>query len=214
MPPVIFPPKLCDGDTIGIVAPGRTPDAAWIKHAVDVFTARGFRVVVHPQVSWRAGQLAGRAEERAAALHDFARDQNIRAIVANGGTGTYETLEHLDIAMMVAHPKIWVGFSDFTTLLNVLAHAGLVVFHGPMTWNMQPHFSPHNVDDMLAMLRGKVQHLHLPCHSVHDGRATGALAGGNVVTLANLLGTRWQPDFSGNIVLLEDVEEILYRLDA
>nr|MDA3835181.1 LD-carboxypeptidase [Spirochaetales bacterium] len=48
---------------------------------------------------------------------------------------------------------------------------------------------------------------------IHSGRASGTVTGGNLTTLSHLVGTPFAPDFSGHILLLEDIGESAYRID-
>ncbi len=78
--------------------------------------------------------LPARPQRRARELEEmFVRDE-VRAIVcARGGYGSNYLLERLDLEKIKAHPKIFVGYSDLTTLLTYFTDsAGLVTFHGPM----------------------------------------------------------------------------------
>src|SRR5258708_14081080 len=83
--------------------------------------------------------FAGSAERRERELEDmFARD-DIRAIVcARGGYGSNYLLpargsKTLNLKTIARHPKIFVGYSDLTTLLTTFADfANFVTFHGPM----------------------------------------------------------------------------------
>jgi muramoyltetrapeptide carboxypeptidase len=118
-----------------------------------------------------------------------------------------------------------IGFSDITALLAGITRAGVVAFHAPVARNPMPEFSRSHFDRVLsrAEAAGVLQPLPPPAGvlvpreerviALREGRADGALAGGNLSLLQCLIGTPWFPDLDGAILLLEDVNEDLYRVD-
>lgn len=155
-------------------------------------------------------------EARADAFNDLVSDPEVGAIIlARGGYSTNQVLEHLDFSNLAENPKPIVGFSDITALLLSVYSAGLVSFHGPMLIG----FSEAEVDeeaklsagylfDMLeggdsAGLGGK--EFKLLCGA--SSEVSGKLLGGNLRSITSLVGTKWQPDFSGSILMLEEIGE-------
>ena len=106
------------------------------------------------QSSSRISTSRDRRERRARELEEmFVRDE-VRAIVcARGGYGSNYLLDMLDLKKIKAHPKIFVGYSDLTTLLTYFADsAGLVTFHGPMVAKDFAH-----ADGVDLAIRGKAR---------------------------------------------------------
>jgi muramoyltetrapeptide carboxypeptidase len=212
---MIVPKKLTPGATIGIVAPARWPEPAWLAATTALFASKGYKTKLHPQLDLRAGQLAGSDAERAAAVNDFFADTTIDAIVcARGGTGSFRLVTDIDFDAIKRHPKIFCGFSDITTLLNAIhTHTGLTTFHGPMGWNFGTGTNPRTIDDFFAVLEGQKTSYTFAAPALHEGSASGKLIGGNMTLLQNLIGTPddWNADDA--ILFIEDVSEHLYRLD-
>ena len=142
-----------------------------------------------------------------------------------GGWGAARTLPYLDYDRIAANPKVFLGYSDITTLLNAfLAKSNLVCFHGPNGSSPWTEFTTEGVrriifngeaplmrnpgirDDSLAV-RG------YRTYPIVHGRARGRLVGGNLTLFSSLVGTPWFPDVTGALVFLEEVGEYIYRCD-
>ncbi len=213
MPRLIKPRALRPGATVAIAAPCGPVDAAKLAAGVSVWEAAGHRVVHRGDITEQRGYLAGDDARRAAELTDWARDPEVGAIVcARGGYGCSRLFEHLDPETFRAARKPVVGYSDVTSLLLWLRRrAGLVGFHGPML-ERGADVDTEAYPALVAMLRGEPSP-PLRGRGVHPGHAEGRLVGGNLVLVAASLGTPWEVDTRGAILLLEEVGEQPYRID-
>ncbi|MDQ2991702.1 MAG: LD-carboxypeptidase [Candidatus Eremiobacteraeota bacterium] len=213
---MIYPPALRRGDAIALIAPaGPLASDADLDAAVERVEALGLRAVRGEHVLGRHGYLAGTDAERAADINAALRDPAVRGIFAvRGGYGTTRLLDLVDYDALRADPKVLLGYSDLTALLNVCtARAGVVTFHGPVialalgplerAWLQRAMFSDVPVGT-LAVER--------PC-AIRAGRARGRLAGGNLSLMAAMVGTPYEIDCTDAIVFLEEVEEAPYRID-
>ena len=227
-PPLIKPRHLSEGDTVGLILPASQAfEASTVDLAVDQLAAMGFQVKVGPHAKSKHGYLAGTDAERAADLMAMFTDPEIDAVVCfKGGWGTPRILPLLDFAKIRANPKPFVGYSDVTALLNAIhQETGLVTFHGPMAGsNLRPFnreglrrammstdpigalANPPKDDDELVPRSYRIV-------TITPGQASGRVVGGNLTLVAALMGTPWEVDTEGAILLLEDVEEELYRID-
>jgi muramoyltetrapeptide carboxypeptidase LdcA involved in peptidoglycan recycling len=134
MKPLIKPPRLRQGDLIGLIAPaGHTNDSA-IEKAVRNIEALGFRVKLGRYLREVYGNYAGSVEMRLADLHGMFLDPEIKGLwCIRGGSGGISLLKHIDYAMIRRHPKVLLGYSDITALhLAILRHARVVT---PPDWN-------------------------------------------------------------------------------
>lgn len=219
------PRRLSPGDTIGIVAPASAPpDPTSIDRAVAVLEGLGFRVRLAPYVRQRRGFLAGTDRERAGDLMRMFTDRGINAILCvRGGYGTARLLPLLDYRVIRAHAKIFVGYSDITSLhCALLTKAKLISFHGPMLNSdfIQPAMPKFTLQSFLRTLTqasaaGGISqgYRRKTVKALRRGVARGPLIGGNLSLLCTTLGTPWQPSFRGRILFLEDVGEAPYRFD-
>ncbi len=223
----VKPAPLATGSTIGIVAPASSLDEANVKKAVANLRARGYRVKLSLGYRQRRGYLSASDEIRAAEINGFFCDAEVDAILClRGGYGSPRILDRLDYVAIRRNPKILVGYSDITALLNAVhRRTGLVVFHGPMAkefasgngptaytekyfWSA---FAPRSARfddwggggprgrDAMSVLVG--------------GKAEGVLVGGNLSVLVSTVGTPYEIDARGKILFLEDVNEKAFRLD-
>jgi len=203
-------------------------DDALLQRCVANLEAFGLRVKPARHLRAAHGGYAGSIAERVADLHEMFLDREVRALwVARGGSGATGLLPHLDYALIRAHPKILVGYSDLTALhLGLLSQAGLVTFHGPVASSRFSDFSAMYLRAVL-MEGGAGKELLVaeenereatepgqpPFAAIHAGVATGPLVGGNLTTVAALAGTPYMPSTRGGVVFLEDVAEAPYRVD-
>lgn len=211
----ILPPALKPGDKIGVIAPSSYHDIAKPSPAVKFLTDKGFEVILHPQTSLKNGQFAGTPQQRVDALHDYFGDPDIKAIFCTcGGNGAIHLLDKIDYKLIAENPKIFIGFSDVTVLLNAInAKTGLVTFHGP-TMTRIDKLHPKWPEQMLDVLMGRTDTITLKgTHVLQKGDMEGRLYGGNLSVLQTLIGTSYAPNLRDSILFIEDTNDHLSRYD-
>jgi muramoyltetrapeptide carboxypeptidase len=226
--PYVRPPRLRRGSRVALVAPaGPLLERDDITRAEELCRALDYEPVVGPHASGRYGYLAGTDADRLADLNGALRDPGIDAIwCLRGGYGITRIIEEVDFEALAHRPKPVIGFSDITALLaGVTRRAGVVAFHAPVARNPMPLFSRRHFERVLTCAEpaGALDPMPLPVGvlvpredrivTLRGGVAEGTLAGGNLTLLQCLIGTPWFPDLEGSILLLEDVNEDLYRVD-
>lgn len=220
----VRPSRLRPGDLVALVAPaGPTPPDV-LRAGIDIVESWGLRVRVgkhvldrHPTLDY----LAGADADRAADLRDAWCDPEVAAVFCvRGGYGCLRMTDLVDWdAMAAAGPKVFVGSSDVTVLHEQIgARLGLATLFAPML------ATKAFTEDQAAQ-----RHLHstvfdpaavrvLTCPGAGvlvPGRASGVVVGGNASLLAAALSARAAaPAPDGAVVVLEDVNEQPYRLDA
>jgi muramoyltetrapeptide carboxypeptidase len=221
------PKQLVPGDTIGLVSPSGPTSASGATTPEHIEATRrrllgvGFRTVVAPHALEVRGYLAGSDAGRVADLHAMFGDPSIDAILCiRGGYGAHRLLDALDYDLLRAHPKVFIGYSDITALhLALHTQCQCVTFHGPMATALSKE-DPHDFVECLRAV-GRSEPLGAlanppgapPIETLVAGVAEGELIGGNAALLTALLGTRFQPEFRGRLLFLEDLGDRLYRLD-
>jgi muramoyltetrapeptide carboxypeptidase len=221
----ILPERLRSGDTVALIAPGSPPaDPREIDRAVDAIRQAGFRVKLGRHARKRRGYLAGADRDRADDMMRMFGDPSVRAIFClRGGYGSARLLPLLDYRLIRRNPKIFLGYSDITSLhCALLVKANLLTFHGPMAVSdfIQRDFPFAARDALLRTLTqpdapGSTRKGFAP-HSVsilRRGAASGQLIGGNLSVLCTTIGTPYQPPFRGRMLFLEEVEEKPFRVD-
>jgi muramoyltetrapeptide carboxypeptidase len=213
---IIKPPALWPGDTVGVVAVAAAVDRTGLERGAAAISDLGYRVKLSPRAFERAGILAGEDKLRARELMAFFGDSEIKAMFgARGGYGSGRLLPLLDFAQFARTPKIFVGFSDATFLLNALVdHSHMVSFHGPMVaTDWARGLSPRSLVHFQAMLSGAPEFELGAIEALRPGIADGPLIGGCLSVIAAMMGTPWQPVFDNRILFLEDTGEKAYRID-
>jgi muramoyltetrapeptide carboxypeptidase len=218
---MLKPKALRRGDRVALVAPASPFDRDEFDRGVAEIRALGFEPVYDDRVFKRhAGYLAGQAAVRAAAFLDAWQDDSIAALIAvRGGYGSVHLLSLLPPEVIRAHPKLFVGYSDTTTLLTFLTQrCGIVAIHGPM---IEGRFAcgaqGYDRESFLACVSRPEPMGELPAaalRSVRDGEAVGTLTGGTLTQIVASLGTPYAFDPpEGCVLFLEDVGERPYRID-
>jgi len=231
--PLRKPRPVLPGATIGIVAPSGPVPSDQLVQGIEMLRAWGYHTVVGDAVLARRGYLAGTDAQRAADFNKVWSDPKVEAVLAaRGGYGAMRILTGIDWEMIQENPKFFCGFSDITALhLAMEREANLVTFHGPMVAAFGEARS-YNAAGLQKALRGcdALGEIRWPLPedetssrldaepfpqpvTIRPGVANGRLIGGNLSLIVSMMGTRWEPDFTGRIVLLEDVDEAPYRVD-
>jgi len=214
----IKPPVLQPGDTVGIVAPASNVNPDDLESGCAALRALGYKVFYLESILDRDLYFAGSAVRRARELEEmFTRDE-VRAIVcARGGYGSNYLLDILDLNKIKAHPKIFVGYSDLTTLLTYLADAaGMITFHGPMVAKDFAQADGVDAGSWERALNGSPQwalDLDSNVQSLIEGSAEGILYGGCLSILVASLGTPYEIRTAGTILFLEDIAAKPFQID-
>jgi muramoyltetrapeptide carboxypeptidase len=219
-------PVLPPGSLIGVIAPAGPTQPESLAAVPALYERFGYRVRIFPGCALRTGYLAGDDDARLADLHAALADDELAAMhCLRGGYGTLRLLDRIDTALLRAHPRLLIGYSDITALHALWALNGLPTLHAPMA--ASDLIKPGREADaqaLFALLRGGLRAgtVLAPTLLAGDadqprlcvpGRAQGRLIGGNLSLVAALLGTRWAWPAEGAILFLEDVSEEVYRVD-
>ena len=225
-PPMIKPRALRPGDTVGLIAPSSYIFDLWrIEEVAPRLAALGLKSKLGANVRARRGYLAGTEEQRLSDLHAMFADPEVAAVFClGGGYGTERLLDRIDYGLIRRNPKIFLGYSDITGLHLAFGKlARLVTFHGPVAMSSLPAwtlegfkkalFAPAPIglvgnppeEDSLAP--------QFPRHTIVPGKARGQTVGGNLTLISTTMGTPYEIETKGKILLLEDTGEAPYRID-
>ena len=212
----IRPPALRRGDRIGIIAPASCIDSAMLEAGCNALTSLGYEPVYSPSILDRDLYFAGTLDRRVHEFHETWQRNDVRAIIcARGGYGTNYLLDLIDLEIVKQVPKIFMGYSDVTTLLTWFADQGLVTFHGPM---VTKDFGSGLVDlgSFAASTSGEGFSISLAASAIEvlvPGEAEGVLYGGCLSMLAASLGTPYAAQTEGKLLFLEDIAAKPYQID-
>jgi muramoyltetrapeptide carboxypeptidase len=216
---VVKPRPLRAGDRIAVVAPASATVREELDRGVEELARLGYEPVYTDAVFERGMLSAGSASTRAA---DFMRawsDPSIAALVAlRGGYGSVHLLPLLSRHEILKTPKLFIGYSDTTSLLSWLTcQCGVPGLHGPMVERrLSRGIDGYDEHSFVALLGGG-QGLQLAPAGVEvlrPGDASGPLFGGTLTQLVTSLATPYAFDPpAGCVLFIEDVNERPYRLD-
>jgi muramoyltetrapeptide carboxypeptidase len=198
---------------IGVVAPAGRFSKLSAERAQGLAALRPGRpieLVFHPQCFHRSGHFAGTDAERSRAVVETGNDGAIDAVwFARGGYGSNRIAEGAVSGLSeAALKKPWLGYSDMGFLLGALFNAGATnAAHGPMVTDGARYKGAEPVMRALDWLvEGKAD----ACEP--EALKTASLAF-NLSVLTAMLGTPLEPDFTGRVLMLEEVSEHHYRID-
>lgn len=229
LPPPIRPRVLRRGDRLAVVATSSAIDPQQIALGCEIIRSVGLEPVCGPNIRRlrTTGLYAAPLQERLAEIEWALNDKSIAGLIAaTGGIGSAQLLPYLPYQKWAESRKLFMGYSDSTALnLALLRCANMVNFNGPSAAvRVEPEedrqYDSESLADALDLLltcepwadRSFIRQRYTP-RCVTSGRVRGLAVGGNLTTLACLLGTPYIPSFTNSILFLEDVDEGGYELD-
>ena len=218
LPPLLRPPALQKGDTIGVVASSYSPRAGWLARGVRALERAGYGVLVDPDLSTTRRYQRAEDERRAENFTKMWLDPRVKAVIGGtGGYGAVRMLPYLDPELFRANPKAFVGYSDITVLhLWLMRLAGLRAFHGPTVDDLIPSARDITTSSMLSALtspRPTARFGRDVARPVKPGRAIGRLVGGNLALVQQTIGTPYEIDTTDAILFLEEVRDPMSFVD-
>src|SRR5579862_1741935 len=211
-------PALQPGDTVGVIAPASNIKRELLDAGCDALRALGYKPFYFDSILDQEMYFAGSVKRRVQELEDMFLRPEVRAIVcARGGYGANYLLEFIDLEKIKSHPKIFVGYSDITTLLTYFADAaGVVTLHGPMLTKDFSHADGVEMSSFQAALTGRPKWIvgaESGIRSLRQGKAQGILYGGCLSMLAASLGTPYEIHTDDTILFIEDVATKPFQID-
>ena len=213
---LIKPPALRRGDKIGLIAPASSFSREGFLAGCDRLRQMGYEPVYAQDIFERELYFAGTAERRTHEFQNFWEREDVAALICvRGGYGSNYLLEKLDYNMFAARPKVLVGCSDITSLLTAISdRTGLVTFHGPMVAKDIADGTMEQSSWSNALQGTTNWNVPVAAMEVlRPGKARGRLYGGCLSMLVASLGTPFDIQTEGSILLIEDIAERPYRID-
>lgn len=216
--PLLRPPALEKGDTIGIVAPSYSPREGWLTRGVKALERAGFSVLLDPELMVFRRFLRKEDERRAENFMGMWVDPRIKAIMGGtGGYGAVRMLPHLEPEVFRLNPKSFVGYSDVTALhLWLNRRAGLRTFHGPTVDDLVPGSRDPSLASLLSALTDPCPNGHLGrgvTRAIRPGCAIGRLVGGNLSLVQQSIGTPYEVQVDDAILFLEETKDPMSVVD-
>ncbi|WP_391206978.1 S66 peptidase family protein [Psychrobacillus sp. L4] len=209
------PGQLKAGDTVGIVTLGSPLGASVINEGIQTLRNMGFNVILGDYVYSSNGFLAATAQQRASDLMKMFANKEVKWILpTRGGVGVADILPFLDFSLIARNPKIISGYSDITVLQNVLfEYAYLISFQSLLLLDFNTRTPAYNFNQFFAATStltapwGIYNPPETPLISKVPGNVTGPIVGGNLTSFIGTLGTSFEINTAGKIIVLEETHE-------
>lgn len=211
MPQPLKPPALKSGDAIRVLSISSPVEPERLQKGCDELARLGYATKFdRASVLASDGFFAGSAAPRSRALKEALAEPATRAIFfSRGGYGANYLLDGLSVSL--SSPKIILGYSDLTSLQIFLwKKFSLVTFYGPMVAHgfNRGAGAPEGYDrDSLSHALTETKNgwkIDLRGESLAPNSAEGILLGGCLTLIETTLGTPWELDTGGAILILED----------
>ncbi len=217
----MLPPILRPGDVIGLASPSWLATGESTAPAVSALEALGYGVRLAPQIFARGWDYAASPEERAESFNALIRDPEVRLVFFGGGEGADDIVPLLDYEAAGRNPKLYLSYSDGTSILNAIhAKTGLVTLYGqtpgrmpenlekPMEYNLK-QFAAFNAS------RPGCHTAAGPWRTLVPGRAEGMLAGGYLANTIFAAATgQLVPEGAGDLVLFVEDHAMFNGIEA
>jgi muramoyltetrapeptide carboxypeptidase len=214
------PEALHRGSTLAYFAPASPPsDHSGFAPGIEELERLGF-VVVPAHEILPSGYFAGSAEQRESGFLQALHNDAIAGLVAlRGGYGSTYLLDRL-LTADLGPAKCVIGYSDLTALQTFLwQKKGWISFQGPMllaglahSANGSPGYDENSFLNSVTNTRGGWT-LNLNGEALQGGETEGRILGGCLTILQTAIGTPWELDTDGGILLLEDTHMKPYQVD-
>ena len=213
----IKPKSVNKNSTIGFLTiSGPVSDLKKIDMAKDFFNKKGYNTTISNTTYTQKDFLAADDKTRLNQLHSFFENKDIDAILfTRGGYGATRLLEKIDYNLIRKNPKFIGGYSDATALLNTITtKCNLITYHSPMPYNdfSSAIMSDTTINSFFKALNGETFCTNLTGKIYKEGHAQGILIGGNLATLASMIGFDFLPN-EKFILFIEDINEPAYKID-
>ncbi|SHE34897.1 MULTISPECIES: S66 peptidase family protein [Caloramator] len=206
--------KLNKGDKVSLIAPaGAIFNDELIKKSIQIINEFGYSVKLGKNINSKYGYLAGEDNKRVEDLIDAFKDKEVKAIFCiRGGYGTIRLLDKINYNVIKNNKKIFVGYSDITSLHASFSHLDFPTFHGPM-FSYDIFKNNDNYNLLFEFLEGRIDKLNYALTPIREGNIEGKIVGGNLCVLCSLIGTQYQYKFKNSILFIEEINEEPYKID-
>lgn len=226
---MIIPEKLKKGDKIGVIAPSSPiteKSLEAINNSILLMESSGFEVEFGKYVFKNTLGYGATAKEKADDINTMFANKEIKAIFcASGGANSNSTFAYLDYELIKNNPKILCGFSDATSLTNMITEkTGLVTFNGATFKSLTSWETPYGYEQVMKRFVEGSLSLAEPEEeftTIQEGIAEGRLIGGNLSLISGMSSGKYSLDFTNKILFIEElylesdaemVSQYLYRM--
>jgi len=191
---MIIPEKLKKGDKIGVIAPSSPiteESIETINNSILLMESSGFQIEFGKYVFTNQLGYSATAKQKAEDINNMFKNKEIKAIFcASGGANSNSTFEYLDYELIKNNPKILCGFSDSTSLTNMITEkTGLVTYSGATFKALTSWATPYGYEAVMERFVEAKKELGKEDEefkTINSGVCQGRLIGGNLSLTANM----------------------------
>ena len=210
---MIIPEKLKIGDMIGIVAPSNpiiNENIEEIEQAKNIIENLGFKVKFSKNLFSNTNGYSATAKEKAEDINDMFADKEVKMIwCAKGGENSNSIFEYLKYEIIKQNPKIICGYSDITSVTNIITEkTGLVTFNGTNFKTIATDETDYSLKEVLKRFvyeKLEFGETEEGYKTIKDGVAEGKLIGGNLSLTRGMIAGKYSIDFTDKILFLEEL---------
>lgn len=208
-----IPSKLIKGDTIGIIAPSgviEDGDIKKINESIKLLEDYGFKVIFAKNAYENEWGYSASAKQKADDINEMFSNKGVKAILAaTGGFNSSSVFEYLDFKMISNNPKILCGYSDTTSIENIISdRCNIVTYSGTTLKSMTSWQTDYAYKQFIKKFVEGDTSLFEPdeeCYTINEGTAEGELIGGNLSLISRLSGGKYKINFKDKILFIEEL---------
>lgn len=200
------------GDTIGIISPSWVADRDDYERFAKGIEGLGFQVKFGRNIYKDTYRFTASTAERVDDLNEMIYDEDVKMVFFGGGYGSVDLLPYIDYSRIRETPKLFLSYSDGTSILNAIyAQTGVTTYYG-QTPGLFDKISEYDKSQFLShLVDGTITHYvsNSDWHTIRAGCCEGTLVGGYLLNFALALGNRFFPFDTGQkyILFLEELEQ-------
>ncbi len=213
--------KLINGDLISVISPSSPTEKSLIKSSLNKLKDLSFNFKTYKNLYKNIGYLAGTDEDRAYDFNLAIKDNFTKSIMClRGGYGSLRIMDLIDWSSFKCNPKIFMGFSDLTPVLNyIFKKFNIITFHSPMlTSDLNNQYSKESLISTITVPKKTYyiknpKNINLRSFSKNNSFAIGNIVGGNLSLICSTISTKYEIPFENNILFIEEINESPYKID-
>lgn len=210
---MILPERLKRGDIIGVVAPSNPvidENIEEVKKAKEIVENDGFKVLFSKNLFSNTNQYTATAKEKAEDINDMFRNKDVKMIwCAKGGNNSNSVFEYLDFELIKQNPKIICGYSDITSLTNIIHEkTGIVTFSATNFKTIATDETDYSYQEAINRFVNcslEFRKEESGYKTIREGIAEGELVGGNLSLTTQLVSGKYKIDFKDKILFIEEL---------
>lgn len=209
--------KLNYGDSVWIISPSNyIPSNLYpnLEKGIENIKELGLNVEVWNHIKDKYYYSAAEPENKIKDINNFLKNNKIKALIStHWGNTANNILEHLDFSLIYKNPKIFMGFSDITVLLNAIYHkTWIITYLGPdiiwQFWSNYWNFTQKIFNDFFVNQKDNIDLSYwFKILKTFSSEFSGKLLWGNIRCFMKLFWTNYFPDINNSILLIEAAKQ-------